>query len=49
MTPFIRSVVAKNWKYKVLPELIFEIDTVEEHAAKIDKILNKIEEEKIIN
>lgn len=46
MTPFIRSVVAKNWKYKVLPELIFEIDTVEEHAAKIDKILNKIEEEK---
>ncbi|ENY53929.1 ribosome-binding factor A [Metamycoplasma alkalescens 14918] len=42
MTPFIRSVVAKSWKYKKLPELVFLIDTVEPEAARIEKILKEI-------
>ncbi|AZG68418.1 30S ribosome-binding factor RbfA [Mycoplasma struthionis] len=44
MTPFIRSVVAKSWKYKKLPELVFILDEVERNAAKIEDILNKIKE-----
>ncbi|AZZ65314.1 30S ribosome-binding factor RbfA [Metamycoplasma phocicerebrale] len=42
MAPFIRSIVAKTWKYKKLPELVFMIDTVEPSAAKIEKILKEI-------
>lgn len=42
MTPFIRSVVAKSWKYKKLPELVFLIDQVEPEAARIEKILKEI-------
>ncbi|MCV3733513.1 ribosome-binding factor A [Mycoplasma enhydrae] len=42
MTPYIRSVVAKSWKYKKIPELVFMIDTVEPAAAKIEKILKEI-------
>ncbi|ACF07527.1 Ribosome-binding factor A [Metamycoplasma arthritidis] len=42
MAPFIRSVVAKSWKYKKLPELVFLIDTVEPSARKIEKILDNI-------
>ncbi|TPE57747.1 30S ribosome-binding factor RbfA [[Mycoplasma] falconis] len=45
MTPFIRSVVAKTWKYKKLPELVFYIDTVEPNAERIEKILHNIEDE----
>lgn len=41
MTPFIRSVVAKSWKYKKLPELVFLIDQVEPEAARIEKILKE--------
>ncbi|AWX69452.1 30S ribosome-binding factor RbfA [[Mycoplasma] anseris] len=44
MTPFIRSVVARNWKYKKLPELQFLIDTVEPNAQRIEKILEEIKE-----
>ena len=42
MTPFIRSVVARNWHYKKLPELKFSIDTVEPEAARIEKILDNL-------
>ena len=42
MTPFIRSVVARNWNYKKLPELEFIIDTVEPNANRIEKILKEI-------
>lgn len=44
MTPFIRSVVAKTWKFKKLPELVFLIDEVEPHAQRIEKILNEIKD-----
>ncbi|MGX9339232.1 30S ribosome-binding factor RbfA [Mycoplasma sp. 332] len=44
MAPFIRSVVAKSWKYKKLPELVFLIDKVEPEAARIEKILKDIKE-----
>ncbi|MDC8917459.1 30S ribosome-binding factor RbfA [Metamycoplasma hyosynoviae] len=43
MAPFVRSVVAKSWNYKKLPELEFLLDTVEPHASKIEKILEDIE------
>ncbi|BDX52961.1 30S ribosome-binding factor RbfA [Metamycoplasma equirhinis] len=42
MTPFIRSVVSKSWRYKKLPELEFLIDQVEPHAKRIEKILENI-------
>ncbi|WP_412031778.1 ribosome-binding factor A [Metamycoplasma buccale] len=44
MTPFIRSVVAKSWDYKKLPELEFIIDTVEPNAQRIEKILKDIKD-----
>ncbi|AXE61068.1 30S ribosome-binding factor RbfA [[Mycoplasma] phocae] len=42
MSPFIRSVVAKSWKYKKLPEIVFLIDEVETNAQKIEQILEDI-------
>lgn len=42
MAPFIRSVVAKTWKYKKLPEIVFLIDEVEPNAQRIEKILEEI-------
>ncbi|MBN0919587.1 30S ribosome-binding factor RbfA [[Mycoplasma] gypis] len=45
MTPFIRSVVAKSWKYYKVPELVFSIDTVEPKAQRIEKILSEIKKE----
>lgn len=44
MSPFIRSVVARNWNYKKLPELEFIIDTVEPEASRIEKILKHIKD-----
>ncbi|TPR54692.1 30S ribosome-binding factor RbfA [Metamycoplasma neophronis] len=44
MAPFIRSVVAKTWKYKKLPEIVFLIDQVEPQAQRIEKILEEIKD-----
>lgn len=39
---FIRSQIAKNINLRITPELIFEIDDSLEYGARIDSILNKI-------
>ena len=41
-TGFLRSLVAKELKLRLVPELRFELDTGLEHAAKVDKIFAEL-------
>ncbi|QJG66879.1 30S ribosome-binding factor RbfA [Mycoplasma phocoenae] len=45
MTPFIRSVVARSWRHRKVPQLVFSIDEVESKASRIETILAKIKNE----
>ena len=43
---YIRSQIAKTMNLRVTPELSFEIDDSMEYGAKIDKILNELNQKK---
>ncbi len=43
---FIRAQIAKTMNLRVTPELSFEIDDSMEYGAKIDKILNDLNQKK---
>jgi ribosome-binding factor A len=43
---YIRSQIAKTMNLRVTPELSFEIDDSMEYGAKIDKILNDLNQKK---
>ncbi|MBU4691028.1 30S ribosome-binding factor RbfA [Mycoplasma zalophi] len=45
MSPFLRSVISKSWKYHRLPEIHFTIDKLENQAQRIENILKKIKDE----
>ncbi len=41
-SPYIRHALSSKVKFRVLPELHFEIDTSEEHSEKINSLLKTI-------
>lgn len=43
--PFLRGELGREMRLKYLPELVFELDHLEETAGRIEELLHKIHEE----
>jgi ribosome-binding factor A len=43
---YIRREIGKRLDFRVVPEIVFELDRAAEHSVKISKILNDLEREK---